>query len=247
MSIKSDKELDALKAIGRIVGQVLRELAGQVRPGITTAELDRRGASLLAERGARSAPALVYGFPGTVCISVNDELLHGVPGGRVIRVGDLVKLDLTAEKDGYMADAAVTVPVPPVSEQAARLAACAERAFDKGILAARASHRVCDIGMAVEAEVRRNGFSVVRQFCGHGIGRTIHEDPQVPNYGDTRSRDRLSDGLVITVEPVIAAGAGDVMVDRDGWTVRTADGALAAHYEHTIVVTHGEPILLTAA
>ena len=247
MSIETSEELEALRAIGRIVGRTLREMARLVRPGISTAELDAIGAKLLAAEGARSAPPMVYGFPGAVCISVNDEIVHGVPGARRVAAGDLVKLDLTAEKDGYMADAAVTVPVPPVSEEAARLAECAERAFQRAMREARASRRVCDIGAAVETEVRRSGFSVVRELCGHGIGRTIHEDPQVPNYWDPRQRRRLTDGLVITIEPIIAAGTGRSEVAADGWTVKTTDRSLAAHHEHTLVITKDAPILLTAA
>lgn len=247
MSIETHEELEALRAIGRIVGRTLREMARHVRPGISTAELDAIGAKLLSAEGARSAPPIVYKFPGAVCISVNDEIVHGVPGGRRVAAGDLVKLDLTAEKDGYMADAAVTVPVAPASEEATRLAACAERAFQRGIHEARASRRVCDIGAAVETEVKRSGFSVVRELCGHGIGRTIHEDPQVPNFWNPRQRQRLTDGLVITVEPIIAAGKGDAFLAPDGWTMKTVDHSLAAHYEHTIVITKHAPILLTAA
>jgi len=178
---------------------------------------------------------------------VNDEVVHGVPGDRVITAGDLVKLDLTAEKDRYMADAALTVPVPPVSDLARRLTECAERAFRKAIQGARAYHRICDIGIAVEDEVKRSGFSVVRELCGHGIGRTIHEDPQVPNYADSRSRERFTEGLVVTVEPIIAAGRGDSMTGPDGWTVITKDHSLSAHYEHTLVITRADPVLLTAA
>ena len=236
-----------MRAIGRIVGAVLREMAARVRPGISTAELDQLGGRLLSERDARSAPPIVYNFPGNVCISVNDEVVHGVPGDRVIEPGDLVKLDLTAEKGGYMADAAVTVPVPPVSDLARRLTECAEQAFRKAMAGARAYHRVCDIGIAVEGEVKRSGFSVVRELCGHGIGRTIHEEPQVPNYADSRSRERLREGLVLTVEPIIAAGRGDSITGPDGWTVKTKDHSLAAHYEHTLVITRDDPILLTAA
>ena len=247
MCIKTSEELEALRVIGRVVGFVLREMARQVKPGITTSELDQLGAKLLAEQEARSAPPLVYGFPGAVCISVNDEVVHGVPGDRVITAGDLVKLDLTAEKDGYMADAALTVPVPPVSDLARRLTECAERAFRKAIQGARAYHRICDIGIAVEDEVKRSGFSVVRELCGHGIGRTIHEDPQVPNYADSRSRERFTEGLVVTVEPIIAAGRGDSMTGPDGWTVITKDHSLSAHYEHTLVITRADPVLLTAA
>jgi methionyl aminopeptidase len=246
MSVKSNKDLTGLKAIGRIVSIVLREMARHVRPGITTGELDAIGARVLDQHGARSAPPMVYGFPGAICISVNDEALHGIPGGRAVEPGDLVKLDLVAEKDGYMADAAITVPVAPVAETARKLAQCAERAFHSAMQVARAHHRIFEIGRAVESEVRRSGFSVMRDFCGHGVGRTIHEDPQVPNYEDSRSRQRLTEGLVITVEPIIAAGAGDGVRDNDNWTIRTADGSLAAHFEHTIVVTRDAPILLTA-
>ena len=246
MSVKSNKDLAGLKAIGRIVGMALREMARHVRPGITTAELDTIGARVLDQHGARSAPPMVYGFPGAVCISINDEALHGIPGGRAVEPGDLVKLDLVAEKDGYMADAAVTVAAPPVSEVARGLAQCAERAFHQAMRVARAHHRIHEIGRAVESEVKRSGFSVMRDFCGHGVGRTIHEEPQVPNYEDTGARQRLTEGLVITVEPIIAAGGGNGVRGRDNWTIRTADGSLAAHFEHTIVVTRDAPILLTA-
>jgi len=247
MSIETNEQLEALKAIGRIVGRALREMARHVRPGVSTAGLDAIGAKLLAAEGARSAPPIVYGFPGAVCISVNDEIVHGVPGTRVVAAGDLVKLDLTAEKGGYMADAAVSVAVPPAREEAVRLAACAERAFERAMREARANRRVCDIGAAVEAEVQRNGYSVVRDLCGHGIGRTIHEAPQVPNYWNPRQRDRLTNGLVITVEPIIAAGRGDAVLAADGWTMKTADHSLAAHFEHTLVITKDAPILLTVA
>jgi methionyl aminopeptidase len=223
MSIKSDREFQALRAIGRIVGLVLSELAQRVKPGVATAELDQLAAKLLAEHGASSAPAFVYGFPGSICISVNDEIVHGIPGARLISPGDLVKLDLTAEKDGYMADAALSVPMLPVSEDAARLSECAERAFRRAMHSARAFHRIADVGLAVEQEVKHCGFSVVRSLCGHGIGRTIHEEPEVPNYGDTRSQRRLTEGLVITVEPIIAAGRGDSVLAKDRWTVKTSD------------------------
>jgi len=247
MSIETDDQLLALQAIGRIVGRTLRALAGHVRPGISTAELDVIGARLLAAEGARSAPPLVYGFPGAVCISINDEIVHGVPGPRLIAPGDLVKLDLTAEKDGFMADAAVTVAVPPASEVALRLATCAQRAFVRATREARALRRVSDIGAAVEREVRRDGFSVVRELCGHGIGRTIHEEPQILNYWDPRRRTRLNEGLVITIEPIISAGSGSAYLSSDRWTMKTADGSLSAHFEHTIVITRDAPILLTAA
>ena len=247
MSIETNEELQALQAIGRIVGKTLREMAAHVRRGISTAELEALGAKLLAAEGARSAPPLVYGFPGAVCISVNDEIVHGVPGARLVAPGDLVKLDLTAEKDGYMADAALTIAVPPAAESALRLASCAERAFGRALREARARRRVCDLGAVIEREVRLSGFSVVRELCGHGIGRTIHEDPQIPNYFDPRQRTRLTEGLVITIEPIISAGNGSAYLASDQWTMKTADRSLAAHFEHTLVITRDAPILLTAA
>ncbi len=246
MSITSPEQLEKLKACGRIVAKALRAMAAALRPGVTTAELAAIGTRVLAEHGARSSPPLVYGFPGDVCISVNDEVVHGIPGGRVLQPGDLVKLDLTAEKDGYHTDSAVTVQVPPVSTAGSQLTRCAERAFRQSLTAARAGNGVRDIGRAVEREVRRRGFHVIRELGGHGIGRTIHEPPSVPNFPDASNHARLNEGLVLTIEPIIAAGTSQVRLDSDKWTVRTVDGSLAAHYEHTLVVTDGEPILLTA-
>ena len=247
MSIKSQAELKKLQVIGRIVRLTLEEMAAAVRPGVTTAALDSIGAAVLARHGAESSPPLVYGFPGTACISVNEEAIHGIPGKRTLAEGDLVKLDVTAQKDGFVADAAVTVRVGRVSATADALARCAETAFRQGLKAARAGNRVCEIGRAVEREVRRCGFSVIRELCGHGVGRTIHEEPCVPNHYDPRFRAKLTDGLVITIEPIIAAGGGRAELQPDKWTIRTGDGSLTAHYEHTVVVTRGEPILLTAA
>jgi methionyl aminopeptidase len=247
MSIQSSLELEKLQIIGRIVRRALDATAAAARPGITTRELDEVGARVLAEHGAESAPPKVYNFPGALCISVNDEAIHGIPGERAIRAGDLLKLDLVAEKDGYFADAAVTVEVGEVAAQASALRQCAETAFQQALRVARAGNRVHEIGRAVEHETRRRGFSVMRELCGHGVGRTIHEEPTVPNFCDPRQRDRLTTGLVITIEPIIAAGRGRSELQRDGWTIRTADRSLSAHYEHTIVITKGEPLLLTAA
>jgi len=247
VSIKSNVEFEKMRSIGGIVGRVLRAMAERVRPGITTGELNEIGARALAENGARSAPPLVYGYPADVCISVNDEVMHGIPGARAIQPGDLVKLDLVAEKDGFYADAAISVNVSPVTSCGRDLAQCAERAFRHGLGAARAGNRVYEIGRAVEREVRRSGFSVVRELGGHGVGRTIHEQPSVPNFADRSARARLAEGLVITIEPVIAAGNGRARLEDDGWTFRTTDGSLAAHFEHTIVITRGQPVLLTAA
>ena len=246
MSIQDEQELRALREAGRVVRQVLDAMKAEVRPGVTTRQLDDIGRRVMEQNGAVSAPSKVYKFPGATCISLNDEAVHGIPSDRQLREGDLVKLDVTAEKDGYMADAAITVPVGAVSDQAQRLIACAERAFQKAMLVARAGFRVLEIGRIVEREVRKAGFAVIRELGGHGIGRTIHELPQVPNYPDPNARQILKEGLVITVEPIITAGSGQVFTDKDGWTVRTRDGQISAHFEHTLVVTASAPILLTA-
>jgi methionyl aminopeptidase len=226
---------------------MLRAMKSAVRPGIRTAELDEVGAGVMKQHGARSAPGMVYGFPGVSCISVNDEAVHGIPGKRALEQGDLVKLDVTVEKDGFMADAAVTVPVGEVTKECERLIECAERAFAKSMLVARAGFRVSEIGRVVEREVRRDGFSVIRDLGGHGIGRTIHEEPRVPNYADPDANQVLTEGLVITVEPIIAAGSGRSFVANDKWTIMTADHRPSAHYEHTLVITKGAPMLVTAA
>jgi methionyl aminopeptidase len=247
MSINGPEELAGMRAAGAVVCLMLSAMKSAVRPGITTAELDEVGAGVMRQHGARSAPTLVYGFPGVNCISVNEEAVHGIPGTRALREGDLVKLDVTVEKNGFMADAAVTVPVGEVSEERRRLAECAERAFTKAMLVARAGFRVSEIGRAVEREVRRSGFSVIRDLGGHGIGRTIHEEPRVPNFADPEANQILTEGLVITVEPIIAAGSGRSFVAPDKWTIITSDRSASAHYEHTLVITKGAPILLTAA
>lgn len=248
MSIRSYADFIGLREVGRIVHLALAEMAGYVRAGISTRDIAEVGGKVMRQSGARSAPALVYGFPGDVLISLNDEAVHGIPAdSRKVRAGDLVKLDVTFEKNGYMADAAITVPVEPASEDAKRLAACAERAFHKALQYARSNHRVNEIGRAIEKEVQGSGFSVIRELGGHGIGHTIHETPDVPNFDDAAARDRLTSGLVLTIEPIIAMGSGRPIDGGDGWTVKTADGSLSAHYEHTLVITDGAPILLTAS
>lgn len=246
MSIDHPSQLEALQAAGKIVRMMLESMKAQVRPGVTTLELDEIGAVVMRQHGARSAPATVYGFPGTNCISVNDEAVHGIPSQRVLREGDLVKLDVTIEKDGYMADAAETVAVGQVSDANRKLATCARTAFEKSLLAARDGFRVMEIGRVVEREVKRNGFFVLRELEGHGIGHTIHEPPSVPNFPDPRARQILKEGMVLTIEPIISSGTPHIVSDDDGWTLRTADKSPSAHYEHTLVITRGAPILLTA-
>ena len=245
MSIESPADLRGMHAIGRIVARVLDAMAGEVRPSMTTADLDDIAARLCREEGAVSAPARVYGFPRTVLISVNDEVVHGIPGSRRIADGDLVKLDVTLEKDGFVADAARTVIAGTGSAVATKLAACAETAFQEALAVARPGRKVNEIGRVVEREVRAAGFRVVRSLTGHGVGRTIHEEPTVPNYFDRWQRDVLSDGLVLTIEPIITAGSDAIVTGDDGWTISTRDGSLAAHFEHTIMITGGEPVILT--
>jgi methionyl aminopeptidase len=246
LSINGPEELEYLRAAGKVARRVLNAMKERVRPGVTTAELDAIGAQVMSEHGAQSAPSLVYQFPGANCISVNEEAVHGIPRGRALQAGDLLKLDVTIEKDGFMADAAETVAVGEVSDEKHRLMDCAERAFHKAMLVARAGFRVSEIGRVVEREVRRSGFSVIRELGGHGIGRTIHEEPRVPNFADPQASQILTEGLVITVEPIIAAGSGRTVLAHDGWTICTADRRPSAHYEHTLVITKREPILLTA-
>jgi methionyl aminopeptidase len=247
MSIESPADWRGLREVGRVTRVVLDALERHVRAGITTGELDRIASGLVKRHGARSAPAMVYGFPGTVLISVNDEIVHGVPGERRLEPGDLVKLDVTLEKDAYIADAARTVIVGNGTALAARLAASARAAFDAALAVARVGGRVNAIGRAVTRQVRRDGFSVIRGLAGHGVGRTIHEAPCVPNDYDPWQRDILTEGLVLTIEPMISAGSAEALQGADGWTLRTADGSLAAHYEDTLVITREGPVLLTAA
>jgi methionyl aminopeptidase len=245
MSIESADDWKGLHRAGRIAQLTLDALEANVRPGVSTAELDAVAARIFAEHGARSAPAMVYGFPGTVLISVNDEVVHGIPGPRRLAAGDLVKLDVTVERDGYIADAARSVIVGSGSEVATRLAACAREAFEVALTVASAGQKVNVISRAVESTVRARGFTVVHGLTGHGVGRTIHEPPSVPNQYDPWQRDVLTDGLVLTIEPIISAGSARIRQDRDGWTTRTSDGSWAAHHEHTIVITKDRPIVLT--
>jgi methionyl aminopeptidase len=245
MTIDSIDDLAALRRVGAVVAETISEVAAAARPGVTTKMLDDVATQVFARHGACSAPALYYDFPGTVCIGVNDEAVHGIPGPTPVRAGDLLKIDVTAELDGYVADAADTVAVPPVGEVQRRLIDCARAAFRRGARAARAGNQVRQIGREVEAEVRRRGFTVLRELGGHGVGRAIHEEPQVLNYDAPWNHARLHEGLVLTIEPIIAAGRGRTVLSSDRWTIRTADGSLTAHYEHSLVVTKDRPLLLT--
>jgi methionyl aminopeptidase len=249
MSIQSPADWNGLRRVSRVVRLTLDALEAAVRPGVTTADLDEVASRVFADHGAVSAPAVVYGFPGTVLISINDEVVHGVPGPRRVQDGDLVKLDVTAALDGYVADAARTTIAGRSSRDAAaqRLLECAEATFTRALGVARAGRPVNVISREVEREVHRRGFQVARGLEGHGVGRTIHEAPRVPNRYDPEQSDVLTRGLVLTIEPIVTAGSGAVRLASDGWTVRTSDGSLAAHHEHTIVITSGDPVVLTAS
>lgn len=236
MSISGAADREGIRQAGRAVAEALAAMRRAVAPGISTGELDEIGETALARRGARSAPREVYRFPGCSCISVNEEIVHGIPGARQVAPGDVVKLDVTAICDGYVADAADTVLVPPAVEPARRLRDCAEQAFYEAMNVARAGRRVNVIGRAVEERASRDGFAVIRELCGHGVGRTIHEAPEVPNYFMPYQRDRLTDGLVITIEPLLSARKARAVLQQDGWTIATENRCLAVHYEHTIVI-----------
>jgi methionyl aminopeptidase len=246
MSIETEQELAALQRVGRVVAETIAEARARLCPGMTTAELDAIGEEVFARHGARSAPRDTYDFPGCLCLSVNDEAVHGIPGGRVLRAGDLVKVDVTAELGGYFADACVSLPVGAVDRATERLRDAADAALRRGLSVARAGTPLRDVGAAVERLVEARGFSVLRDLTGHGTGRAIHEPPTVPNWDAPWAGEVLTEGTVMTIEPIIGAGGREVVEGEDGWTVRTRDGARSAHAEHTIVITRGEPIVLTA-
>jgi methionyl aminopeptidase len=228
------------------VARTLRALQGVVAPGVSTAELDGLAAALFADAGARSGPIITYGYPGWICVSVGDEVVHGIPGRRRLREGDVVTLDVAAELDGYHADAAVTVAVGPVASAHERLMTATRAALDAGITAAQPGVTLRAVGAAVEGTARTYGYRVFRDLAGHGIGRAMHEDPTVFSWAAPEATTVLSAGLVLTIEPMLTAGDTDLVLDSDRWTVRTVDGSVSAHEEHTIVVAAGGPMVLTA-
>jgi methionyl aminopeptidase len=246
MSIETPEELAGLKRVGALVAHTLRVLRSRVRPGISTGELDAIAFGVFEHEGATSAPMSTYGFPGTICISVNDEVVHGVPGPRVLHDGDLVKLDVTPELGGFLADAAISVPVGEPSARVRRLLQVAEATHRQAIAAAVTGAPLREIGRAAERTASRGGARVFAELQGHGIGRRIHEEPGVPNVDVPRLRRRLDDGLVIAIEPMMTLGSPRLVERPDGWTIATADGSYAAHVEHTVVVRRGRPLVLTA-
>jgi len=244
---RSAAELERMRDAGRLVGEVLTELAAHVEPGITTADLDAMAEKRIAQAGASAAFKGYHGYPATICSSLNDEVIHGIPSGRrVLREGDIISIDVGVSLGGYFGDSAVTLPVGQVSEDAARLLRVTEEALGKAIECVRPGRRISDVGHAVQQHVEAHGFSVVREFVGHGIGQRMHEEPQVPNYGEPGHGPRLAEGMVLAIEPMVNAGKPAVRVLADGWTAVTRDGSLSAHFEHTVAVTAGEPWILTA-
>lgn len=246
MSVETPEELEALKAAGRVVAEAIKTMRAHTQPGVTTRELDEIGGRVLARAGARSGPQLDYGFPGINCISVNDEAVHGIPSQRRLRDGDLVKLDVTAELEGFYADACVSVAVGKASPSAQRLAATSRKALNRAMNVARAGVPLNHIGRAIEQTVSAEGYSVCTDLMGHSIGRRIHEAPFIPSYDAPGFDQPLTEGLVITIEPIIAAGRGAVRETGDGWTIKSLDGSRVAQTEHTIIITTGAPLILTA-
>jgi methionyl aminopeptidase len=244
---RSAAELEKMREAGRLVGEVLTELAAKVAPGISTAELDELAEKRIAKAGATAAFKGYHGYPATICASINDEVIHGIPSGRRVLIeGDIISLDVGAALEGYYGDSAITLPVGRVSEDAAVLLRVTEEALFKAIEQARPGKRLSDISHAVQQHVESHGFSIVREFVGHGIGQRMHEEPQVPNYGEPGHGPRLTEGMVLAIEPMVNAGRAAVKVLADGWTAVTKDKSLSAHFEHTVAVTAGEPWILTA-
>jgi methionyl aminopeptidase len=243
---KRGEELEKMRRAGRVVGETLQILQRAVRPGVTTAELDQIAEREIRARGAIPSFKGYRGFPATICTSLNSEIVHGIPGTRALKEGDLVKLDCGAIVEGYHGDSAVTVPVGEVSPEALKLIETTERSLQAGIAEARTGNRIGDIGAAVQTMAEGAGFSVVREYVGHGIGRALHEDPPVPNYGSHGKGLPLEPGLVIAIEPMVNIGTYETRLLPDGWTVVTADGALSAHFEHTIAITEDGPEVLTS-
>ena len=236
-----------MREAGRLVGEVLTELAAHVSPGVTTADLDELAEKRIRKAGATPAFKGYHGYPATICASVNEEVIHGIPSGRrMLNEGDVISIDVGAELDGYFGDSAITLPVGQVSEEAATLLRVTDESLYKAIETVKLGGRISDIGHAVQRHVESYGFSVVREFVGHGIGQKMHEEPQVPNYGEPGRGPRLTEGMVLAIEPMVNAGKPAVKVLVDGWTAVTRDGRLSAHFEHTVAVTADGPWILTA-
>ena len=243
--LKPASAIKKMREAGRLSALALKVGGEAVRPGVTTAEIDKAIYDFIMSQGATPSFLNLYGFPASACISVNDELIHGIPGNRVIKEGDIVSIDVGACLDGYHGDNAATFVAGEASEEAQKLLDVTKQSLYKGIEMAIVGNRVGDISNAVQTYCEERGYSVVREFVGHGIGRSVHEDPEVPNFGAAGHGPRLVNGMCIAIEPMINAGTRFVSTDSNGWTVRTKDGKLSAHFEHTIAITDNGPIILT--
>jgi methionyl aminopeptidase len=242
---RSQAEIEKLRRVNQLVGRILAELRQMARPGATTAEIDARADQLLRDAGAEPAFKGYHGYPATICASVNEQVVHGIPSNRPLVEGDVLSIDMGARLNGFFGDSAVTVAIGQVSPEAAALLKATEEALFRGIEAVKPGGRVSDIGAAVQEHVEKYGFSVVREFVGHGIGTSLHEEPQIANYGPGGRGPRLSEGMVLAIEPMVNAGKPGVKVLSDGWTAVTRDGSLSAHFEHTVVVTEEGREILT--
>lgn len=242
---KSEREIEAMRAASKIVARVLLYLKENTKPGVTTKELDSLAEGLIRKEGGIPAFKGYRGYPASLCIAVNEQVIHGIPGPRRIEEGDIVGLDIGVEYGGFFGDAAMTVPVGEVDAEKSRLLEVAERALYEGLSNARAGHRLSDISFAIQSWVEKTSFSVVREFTGHGIGRELHEEPPIPNFGEPDRGPRLKVGMTLAIEPMVNTGSPEVMILDDGWTAVTADGKPSAHFEHTIAITDGEPDILT--
>lgn len=244
--IKSRQEIELMREAGRVAGEILKDLEGFIKPGIATIEIDRFVEKAVKAAGMNAAEKGYCGYPASICVSINEEVVHGIPSKkRILREGDIVSLDLVVENHGYMADAARTYGVGRISAEAEHLIETAKEAFFNGIAFAKEGYRLSDISNAVQKTVEGEGFAVIRDFVGHGIGSSMHEDPQIPNYGKPGKGPRLQQGMALAIEPMICQGSYEIDVLTDDWTAVTVDGGLAAHYENTVVITDGEPELLT--
>lgn len=247
MTIESQKDVEGLKQVGRIVSVVLQEMLDALEPGMTTKELDDLGTKLLEQYGARSAPRMTYNFPGSTCISINEEAAHGVPGARRIQAGDVVNVDVSAELNGYFADTGGTRVVPPSSPTKARLCYATRAALNEAIKEVRAGARINQIGKAIQRVAKNNRFKIIRNLAGHGVGRALHEEPaDIIGYYEPRDTRVLQEGMVIAIEPFLSTRSTHIMEAADGWTLVGAPGNLSAQYEHTLIVTRGHPIVVTA-
>lgn len=247
ISLKNEREIEAMRQAGRIARQVLDEVGEWIKPGLSTRQIDEYAAECIKKTGARSAFLGYRKYPCHICISVNDEVVHGLAGQRRVEFGDIVSLDVGVYHSGFVGDTAKTVAVGGCSLEAQRLMDVTERSLYEGIAQARAGNRVSDISRAVQKCVEMNGFSVVREFVGHGVGRSVHEEPQVPNFVDGKSSPKLKPGMTIAIEPMVNAGKPQVQVLNDGWTVVTKDGELSAHFEHTVLITESDAEILTCS